>query len=598
MPKEVLEIEIRAKDNISAVAKKIQKQLENLRVSASKERVGKFESALRAGVSPELLPEVLGGNQLKRLKALESLRRKYTKDTAIAVRELNKAFREGDQEKIKAMANAVRQYSNALRYLNRSYGYYTKQIARSAIEDRQISRFQRMRNRLDQLRATFRKAAADFVWASLSMLGVSWSLQAVLDSTVGQIRMNAEALADYSNAAFSVATWLAIAGRQGVDFAKLIGTEDVSKYTQEMTENSLLLKATFGSLREVMMVFFNEVLERTPGLKERIVEVFNKLLEVLGNERVIKAAGDFINGLLTGIETLLDKLPDVVSWFDKLFTIIMDSMAKLGVAIGEALGIPAMKEVSQEILNAESGFEKFGVAVGSLAVVMPVLQPLLSFFQSFFSILQGVIFMVYILLKGLGGIGGLFGGGKGKITIPLGVKADAGLRSKVISKLTPIWEKLKSKVFMVIMTGALSGFKTFIGILKNDPEAMTKLRGFIETIFTSLKNSPKIISSLAELIRKAFVAALTGGFAGAKTRAIGYIETAGMGLLSQLGRIPAFFPFSPIARTAYDLARDLGVLPRNVNQNIYVNIGNVSSDMDVDRVVYTIGRGISYQVVR
>jgi len=406
-------------------------------------------------------------------KVLQHIRQNMEKAKSDIVRftqQMNRFAAQGDVMQAGRYRAAIERRMELLRQLSSQYKKYERVI--NEVQGRQreeLPLMQRIAERSRKMSRSFRRAASNMVWASLSMLGVNWSLQSLLASTVDPIRQNVNALSDYANAAFRVATWLSIARREGVDVSAILGDKSISDFSKDMVDVSLLLKATFGSLQELMLAFFTRVIKSTPKLEKSIKETFEVIAATFSDPKLIDKMGEFMDGLLTGVKALITHLPDLIDVFDKLIGFIMDLAAGF-VSTFQGFGVPAIKAVADEILDAKSGVEKFGIAMGGLAALSPVLTPLITLFQSLFSVIQVAVFAVFGLLDALGALAG-FGGKGGILEDILGVGG--------ASKARAAWDAFKSKV----LSAMYAGFKGFIDRIAGDNALLRKLGSLITRVF-------------------------------------------------------------------------------------------------------------------
>lgn len=259
-------------------------------------------------------------------------------------------------------------------------------------------------------------------WGALSLLGVIWSLQAVLTYTIEPLKQHVNALSDYSNSAFRVATWLAIAKREGLSFVKDVNIQEAAK---NMTDTALKLKATWGSLTEAFTLFLNKVLNTEVGEGKTVLdymnEAFEELWKFLQDSEVQEMFARFLKGVFEGIKEGIPKVKELLKWIDKTFNL-----------------------------------ERIGRWIGLLGAIMPVLAPILSGFQAFLAILQSVFFV----------IGNIFGG-LARLFILAKLLGRLRLLSfaSALTKIRNLFTKIVSLVKSVI-----SKLRSFISLLRRIPK--------------------------------------------------------------------------------------------------------------------------------
>ena len=672
MPREEVRIDITAQDNASTIIQKILRQLDALRerTGYSARRYSRFMKAFEAGIKPpdllrkgfsirDLLALQKHFEQTKKdvFKQMERLEKAGKIDTQMyrdlveryrtitkAQNILNKAVDEyvkilkqryvNERNVIKTaqqyeremtkLAERVREQRNReLLEMNRDFVRQWEQRQRWLKEQEKLAEERRISTRLQRLSRSFRRAAFNVVWSTLSILGVVWSLDAALRFSIDPLQRYVEQLSNWETIAFNVATWMAIAKREGLDISKLTGGKDTQEYLKELTDTAQLLKATFGSLDTVILMFLNNVINRTPDLKDKIVSTFQKIIDVLSRKDVIESMGNFIRGILTGIDTIIGKLPQLIQFFDQFLSVTMNALATAIKPLGSV--IPGINELSNQISKASSGFEKFGIVIGSLATIMPILAPILTFFQFLLSTIQLIVFNISLLFKGLGDIGGKLGKIKplqkffDKVKQKV-VDAFLGGLGRVVrrEKLGRIFDTFKTKWVGKVVDFVKEGLKKF----KTDKKAMATLSDLVgggiasgikkafgkKEVKETLSNS--VWSGITGGIKKAFryiVSVIVGAFVAAYNRLrevfrraiakLGGIRFALGRFFGRAGRVLERIPGGRIlgrfAGTGLGTLFTLLMLPepvrapeyKNVNITQYIHIDKIEKEADEDRFV-------------
>jgi len=388
MPDERITIEIQAIDEASKEIDKLISKMELLNEKALQPYREMYEKGIKAGVPTKKLFELFPPEE--RLRIFLSLQRKYNQELQQMVDELSR-LREGTK-RYKRLEDRIKEVSRYQKQLNSLIKVHKERVEESG------SRIQQMSDRLGRLSRRMNKVALQFVWGALSILGITWSMQMVVKGTVGVINKYVNALDNWANAAYNVALWMALAKREGVDAAKIAGGSQ-KKAVEDIVKTSLLLKGTLGSVKEAFMLFLAETLLKYPGLVKKLKDTAKELIDFFANPDNQKKFGQFLSGLLSGIQAGIRLLPQLIDLTDKLG----NALAALSKPILSVLGIfvPGLRDVNKKLDKSKSGIEKLGVLIGALAALAPLLAPLMAVFQFMLSVLQGIVFFVSKLIEGL-----------------------------------------------------------------------------------------------------------------------------------------------------------------------------------------------------
>lgn len=421
MADERIILEIQA---IDAASKEIDKVINRLRLlndEALKPYKQFWEKGIKTGIAPETLAKMFPKRE--RLRILASLQAKYNEelsDTLAKMADLREGTRRYQKlaDKAKELARAQKSVERAIRYTSRETGISSR-------------RFGGLSERLGNLNRRMNNFALQFVWGALSILGVTWSMQMVLKGTLGVLDKYVGFLDKWSNAAYQVALWMALAKRQGIDVTKITG-ESPKKSIDELVKAGLLLKSTLGSVREAFALFFADVLMKSPKLQKELKTAAKEIVNLFSNKEVRRGFKEFLSGLLKGITWGIRELPHLIKLFDRLGNVLAMISSPIISFLG--LFLPGFKELNKKLKHAHSGLEKLGILIGGLGALAPLLVPLLAIFQFLLSIIQAIIFFMSKLIGafkwiidhaeaikdalegiaerikgGLGGLGGMLG---------------------------------------------------------------------------------------------------------------------------------------------------------------------------------------------
>jgi len=341
----------------------------------------------------------------------------------------------------------------------------------------------------------FRRAASTMLWGALGVLGVTWSMQGTISQSIQPLMKYVSLMSNWADAAFKVATWLAIAQMQGFDVEEWLGGKRAGEVIEEIINNGLFLQSTIGSLQEAMLVFINNVLnysEKAEGgilsVRDAISALMDKIMEFVNNPEVVAVFGKFAIGAAEGAGQALDIIQENVKDFDSILSGLMDTVATmLDVAVqvpksvggigsvlstlgkgleevekvsgiklpGELLrtfgkGIKGItfetkgvEELIRKIQEAQTGAQKFGIFVGAMATFEPILTPILSFIQLVLTLTQIVIFGISVMVD-LVAIGTKMLPHLATIAGALAFLAGVGGIAKIGSKLKETYERAKS----------------------------------------------------------------------------------------------------------------------------------------------------------
>ena len=266
-------------------------------------------------------------------------------------------------KQLAAIRRRVKEYNALKRELNSLTRAYKDMEAKMP-----LGKFRKMETSLRSLSKTFRRAAVDMVWGTLSILGVVWSLEGFLNRTTQPLLNFANNISDVSGSARDLARWLAFAKKEGMDFADNI---DISETVKDAVDVSSVMQATFGNLQSAITYFFTQVFSGEEGkqLLEEVKSTFNELIAFLTDEDTISAARTFIKSMVEGIREAIPILETLLEKFKPIIPVV-------------------------------------GKFAGKLAVLMPIIAPLLVGLQSFGAISQIITFGVSLLTKTIGGLGG------------------------------------------------------------------------------------------------------------------------------------------------------------------------------------------------
>ena len=304
--------------------------------------------------------------------------------------------------------------------------------------------------RIRNVSQLFRRAAGTMLWGALGVLGVTWSMQGMISQSIQPLMKYVNLMTNWADAAFSVATWLAIAQMQGFDVGEWLGGKEAGEVIEEIINNGLFLQSTIGNLQSAMLIFMNNVLnysEQAEGgiisVKDAISALMDKIMEFVNNPEVVAVFGKFAIGAAEGAGQALDIIRDNIKDFDNVLAGLMDTVATMldiavqvpkniggigdvlntlgkgleeiervsGISLpGELLrtfgkGIKGItfetkgvEELIRKIQEAQTGAQKFGIFVGAMATFEPILAPILSFIQLILTLTQIVVFGISVMV--------------------------------------------------------------------------------------------------------------------------------------------------------------------------------------------------------
>lgn len=260
-----------------------------------------------------------------------------------------------------------------LRYVMKWTAKYAEEyfpMGRDPVMFERMKRIEDMRQRLERFGASMKQISWLLTWASLSLLGVFFSTQWFVNMTYGTVERYVKLLANWADAAFDVAQWMAVASYIGLDIGKILGGQAIEDIIQTIITGGMRAQSTFAALTSVFAYFVAYALSNE-DVWVAMRTAFEKFVTLLWENRDLIVG--FIKGLFIGF-----------GWVLSVFKALLDIMKT-------TLGIE----------NVTKAFELLGIIVGIVAGTFMVLGPVLTFIMMGFQGLGAAILIAGTLLPKL-----------------------------------------------------------------------------------------------------------------------------------------------------------------------------------------------------
>lgn len=413
-----------------------------------------------------------------------------------------------------------------------------------------------------------------FTWASLSMMGVLWNFEWMLRVFLDPLKMVVDSLANFVDAAFNMAYWLALGEYFGLDFAEQLG--GIDKAIQDVIESGMFLAATVGGLMAMAMVALARAL-KVPGVMEAITEAMNAVISVITDPRIITAIADIVKGIAEMVRTIIPMIPSLIPIVENFLGAFLDKLPAvlsiLGTFIGMIPGLQTLgsnlKDIADTLDKMESPVEKLGGTIALLAGAFGVLQPVLVPVMFVFSAITAVLVQLMIWGKAASFVLGVLRGAADKLGISIGglIARVGGLVAGLFYLARGLWDVVQRGWDLKNITDILVGAGWIIVALIGGPFSMA-----IMAVVTAIKMVIDYFDWWDEIIE-----AVTG--------AIKWLTNALSTLFGWLTRVTG--PLSSLAGMLGIGGGRLAVTAGPSTQYVYqtVSIGTVRETADLDAVL-------------
>jgi len=322
------------------------------------------------------------------------------------------------------------------------------------------------------------RAAWNFTWATLSMMGVLWNFQWMLSTFIDPLKQTSQGLMNFSDAAFEVATWLAYASAMGMDFAEKLGGTDVA--VRDVVEAGMFLQATLAGISAMLMVALARAL-KVPGVMDAIEDAIEAWIDVLTDPEIIRAIADIIKGMaemaVVIIPQIRDSLPLIKMLIQKFLDAIPTLLWILSIITGMTPGLKNLSKhistINNTISTAQSTWEQLGMTLGFLKVGFILLQPAMLPLMFIFSMLTAVIVQVMIWARALKGVWSLLSGVAGRLGMSVSQLLGRllGLAGGIFFVVTAISDMIQHGITLQNVITALIGVGWILASIFGGPVA-------------------------------------------------------------------------------------------------------------------------------